>query len=82
MNKVYVLYNWDSNEIIAISQDRGLIEEIMCDCFIDDLEYQWYWDQYYDSYKTNDPRKMAELIWTDMLEWYDGYIGIYEEVLI
>lgn len=82
MRKVYVLYNWDTNDIIAISEDRGLIEEIMCDCFMADVEYQWFWEQQYHTLEIAEANEYAKDLWNDMVEWYEDNIGIYEEDLI
>lgn len=82
MKKVYILYNWDNNEVIAVSEDRDLINEIMCDCFMDDLDYQWYWDQIYNTYETDNIYQIAKEVWDTTLEWYNEYIGVYEEDLI
>ena len=82
MKKVYILYNWDSNEVIAVSEDRDLINEIMCDAFMDDVEYQWYWDLSWSAYEIEELSERARMIWDDMLEWYDEYIGVYEEDVI
>lgn len=82
MKKVYILYNWESNEIIAASEDRDLINEILCDAFIDDVNYQWYWELMWSTYEIEDLPERAKMVWEDIIDWYDEYIGIYEEELI
>ena len=84
MKKVYILYDWDVNEVIAVSEDRDLLCELMCDYFFDDTIYQWYWEQTYQAPTTDyqDACRKAKNIWIDMIEWYNDYIGILEEEVI
>ena len=82
MKKVYVLYNWDAHEIIAASEDRNLIEEIMCDDFMYDAYYDFYATCENSNFNLIELHEMAECIWTDMLFWYNDNIEIIEEVLI
>ena len=82
MKRVYILFNVDVEEVIAVSEDRGLIEEIAMDCFIDDVNYQWYWESQYADYTKETLSKHAKELWEDMMTWYTDYIVIFtQEVL-
>ena len=80
MEKVYILYNSDVNEVIAVSKDQSFIEEITCDYFMADVQYMWYWASQWE--KSIDIPTMVKHEWKDMLDWYDNYIIIYEEEII
>lgn len=82
MKKVYILFNYDVNEVILVTEDKGFAQECMCDCFMADVEYQWYWEQQYRSLENETIEQTAHDIWNDMLNWYEDYIGIIEEDLI
>lgn len=80
MKKIFIVYNYDSNEVACVTESRELAEEYMMDFFNADLEYQWYWEQQWNSSEIyNDMPTLARQIWDDMLEWYGDYMGIYEE---
>ena len=82
MKKVYILFNYDVNEVILATEDKEFAQECMCDCFMADVEYQWYWEQQYRSLENDNIKQLAYDIWNDMIIWYNDYIGIIEEDLI
>lgn len=82
MKKVYILFNYDVNEVILATEDKEFAQECMCDCFMADVEYQWYWEQQYRSLENENIQQLAYDIWNDMIIWYNDYIGIIEEDLI
>ena len=82
MKKVYILFNYDVNEVILATEDKEFAQECMCDCFMADVEYQWYWEQQYRSLENENIQQLAYDIWNDMIIWYNDYIGIIEEDLV
>lgn len=76
MKKVFIVFNSDINEVMCVTEDKQLAEEYLMDCFINDVEYQWYWDQQYKLIK--DLPILAQDIWNDLLDWYNNYVFIYE----
>ncbi len=82
MKKVYILFNYDINEVVLASEDKEFVQECMCDCFMADVEYQWYWEQQYHSLETENIKQIARDIWDDIIIWYDNYMDIIEEDLI
>ncbi len=72
MKKIYILYNTDFNEVIATSEDKSLLEEIMCDNFFEDLICEFY-------YHTN---VSAQEVWLDVLDWYLNFMEIFESEVI
>lgn len=80
MKKVYVTYNMDTNEIILITEDRALAEEYMMDMFMEDIFYQWYWEQKYNLHF--EPHKVAKEVWESTMSWYTDYVGIFESEVI
>ena len=85
MKKIYILYNSDTNEVVATSEDRSLLEEICSDHFIEDVEYEWYWrtaSPYAKVYDKSELYQVAENVWNDTLEWYDIYMLIFESEVI
>ena len=80
MKKIYVIFNADINQIVCATEDKSLAEEYMMDAFIEDAEYQWYWEQQHTPHF--DPYKEASEIWNDVLTWYVDYVEIFvSEVL-
>ena len=85
MKKIYVLFNTDgANEIIAASEDRDFLCELMCDYFINDVNFQWYWEQQNGNIGDTYAEKCetAKNIWYDMIIWYDNYVDIFESEIV
>lgn len=80
MRKIYILFNSDINQITCATEDKSLAEEYMMDAFIEDVEYQWYYNQQYNSHF--DPYKEASAIWDDVLTWYTDYVEIFESEVL
>ena len=59
MKKVYILFNYDVNEVILATEDKEFAQECMCDCFMADVEYQWYWEQQYRSLENENLQQLA-----------------------
>ena len=76
MDKIYLLWNYDSDECIYASHDRSLIEELCYDMYMEDCFYDYChglrWDYHVD----------PEEIFEDLDEFYDTYISIMEIPLI
>ena len=43
MKTEYILFNYDVDEPIFISEDKGLLEEIMYDMFFEDAYFDFCW---------------------------------------
>lgn len=82
MNKVYILYNWDINKIIAVSEDESLMQEMLCDLFMDEVINKWYRHLSWRSYEVNELSELASRVWSEVLEWYDEYVMIMEAEII
>ena len=82
MKKVYILFNYDINEVILATEDKEFAQECMCDCFMADVEYQWYWEQQHRSLENKNIKQIARDIWDNMIIWYENYIDIIEKNLI
>lgn len=75
--RVYLLVNKDSDEIICASEDKNFVNEVMCDCFMDDLMYEWYWYLTTIKYDKNfELPNIAQNIWENIMEWYDDFMHI------
>ena len=79
METVYVLWNYDIDEPIMASTDESLLEEFMCDIFMEDFEYGCAWES---NIVAKDELTNEELInivvdnWDGTMDFYNGYIGI------
>ena len=82
MKKVYILFNCDINEVMAVSEDKQLIQEIMCDYFMEDIAYDWFWATQVENYSEDRLGEIATDIWYNMLNWYDMQILILENEVI
>ncbi len=74
--KIYLLQNLSNNEIICASEDKSFIQEVMCDEFINNVFYYWYWHQFISNYKIKDIVGLAQIVWEDTLAWFDENIII------
>ena len=84
MKKVYILYNSDIGDVIAVSENKNLLEELMCDYFIDDVNYEWYWRINRSLHPLNE-NKIHDIVidvWDEMMEWYNDYMLIFESEVI
>ena len=78
MKKIYHFINdEDSIEIVYSSEDRSLIEECICDSFMEDLAYEF--DDCLDFMK---PAEAAKDAWDRTLDWYNMYVYIGESRFI
>lgn len=75
--RLYLLVNEDINEVLYASKDRDFICELMCDEFMADLMYEWYWHLSVIRYQgEEDLPQIAQMTWENMMEWYDDNIRI------
>ena len=82
MEKIYHLINDEEfPDVIYSSPDRGLLEEIMCDMFMEDCYYQFCWDEDFP-YGNRNAAQVARDAWDDNFEYYENYVGISESKLI
>ena len=72
----YILFNYDIDTPIYISDDKQLLEEIMCDIFMEDA-YNIFCEEVYDNPHII-PGVLAQDVWDDNLDFYNMYIGIME----
>ena len=82
MKKVYILFNDDIGEIVDVSEDENLLCEMMCDYFMDDVEYQLYFEQQYNDIEADKACLWARELWEDMMDWYTKYMYIIEKEVI
>lgn len=73
MDKIYLLWNYDSEQCIYASPDRALIEELCYDMYMEDCFYDYCHRDYHVA---------PEEIFEDMDEFYNNYISIMEVPLI
>lgn len=73
---VYILVNEDINEMICASEDRDFVREVMCDCFINDVTFSWYWYLNTIRYRDEKLPQIAQETWEDMMAWYDDFMRI------
>lgn len=73
---MYCLVNFDANELIASSGDRGILEELMLDMFFEDVYDEFCWNVGWPDSMA--PEILANDAWYTMLDWYSDYISIEE----
>ena len=73
---VYFLINKDTGEVLYISEDKQLIEEILCDCFIDDLMHNWYSCLDNKDYAKEELPTLAKFTWDVIIAKYKLFIDI------
>ena len=75
MKTVYVLWNYDGDEVMFASEDKELVQEMMYDFFIEDAMSAYGWEYHERDYKF--PAPISQLI-GDVLDWYRDYVEIIE----
>jgi hypothetical protein len=81
---MYILWNYDTDEPIAASTDKSLLEELMCDIFMEDYEDICNWD-IYDKKNTPSDKKIsyiADDVWDETVNYYNTYIDIISVPMI
>jgi len=75
---MYILWNYDTDEPIAASTDKSLLEEIMCDIFMEDYEDICNWDIYDKKDVPTDKKiyDIADGTWDETIDYYNTYISI------
>ena len=77
MKTIYTIWNYDANDAVISSEDKGLLQELMCDMYIDDCYESYLWDYLrWDNYLD------IQDIFENMLDFYRDYIGIVESQMI
>lgn len=84
METMYVLWNYDIDEPIMASTDKSLLEEFICDIFMDDYSNDCNWECYQ---KKSPPTKetlayIADENWYGVLDFYNTYLDIVESPVI
>lgn len=77
MKMYHFVNDEDQTEIIYSSTDESLIQECICDSFMEDL---WY--EFYDVLDFLEPTEAAKDAWDRTLEWYRYYVYILESEMI
>lgn len=75
MKTEYILFNYDVDEPLFISEDKGLLEEIMYDMFFEDAYFDFCWSVRDTSW---DVSAAADDCWMNCLSFYEDYIDIVE----
>lgn len=73
---VYFLIEKDTCEVLYISKDKQLIEEILCDCFIDNLMHNWYSCLDNKDYTEEELPSLAKFVWDVTIAKYKLFIDI------
>lgn len=84
MKTIYILWNYDADEPIMVSTDKSLLEECMCDFFMEDYINDCNWECYQ---KKSPPTKktlayIADENWYGVLDFYNTYLDIVESPVI
>ena len=79
MNIEYILFNYDVDEPIFASDDRGLLEEILYDIFFEDAYFDFCWRVRDENLQTiNSLLVAADECWNNCFYFYEDYIDIVE----
>lgn len=77
MKMYHFINDEDQTEIVYSSTDESLIQECICDSFMEDL---WY--EFNDVLDFMEPAEAAKDAWDHTLEWYNLYVYILESEMI
>lgn len=77
MKTIYTIWNYDVDDAIISSEDKDLLQEMMCDMYLDDCYESYLWD-----YLRWDNEKDIQDIFNDTLDFYKTYLNIVESPVI
>jgi len=77
MKTIYTIWNYDVDDVVISSEDKDLLQEIMCDMYMDDCYESYLWDLLW-----RDNGMDIQDIFESMLDFYEDYIGIVESQVI
>lgn len=73
MDYIYMMWNYDSDEVMFASHDEASVEEMMYDFMMDDIQNEYGWEYHQHDYAF--PRPIEDIV-NDIWEWYNEYVGI------
>ena len=77
MKMYHFINDEDQTEIVYSSTDESLIQECICDSFMEDL---WY--EFNDVLDFMEPAEAAKDAWDRTIEWYNLYVYVLESEMI
>lgn len=77
MKTIYTIWNYDADDAVISSEDKDLLQELMCDMYMDDCYESYLWDLLW-----RDNGMDIQDIFENMLDFYRDYIGIVESQVI
>lgn len=77
MKTIYTIWNYDVDDAVISSEDKDLLQEMMCDMYIDDCYESYLW-----SYLRWNGEIDIQDIFDRMLYFYNEFIGIVESQVI
>lgn len=76
---MYILWNYEQNSPIIASEDKGLLEELMCDTYFDDAYYDFCWkalSPLMNPISVEELPEYARTTYQDVSAWYNAYMDI------
>lgn len=77
MKTIYTIWNYDVNDAVISSEDKDLLQEMMCDMYMDDCYESYLWD-----YLCWNNEMDIQDIFDRMLDYYNEYMVIIESQVI
>lgn len=77
MKTIYTIWNYDVDDAVISSEDKDLLQEMMCDMYMDDCyeSYLWSYLRWGDEIDIQD-------IFDRMLDYYNEYMIIIESPVV
>lgn len=77
MKTIYTIWNYDVDDAVISSEDKDLLQELMCDMYMDDCYESYLWDLLW-----RDNGMDIQDIFDNMLDYYNEYMVIIESPVI
>jgi len=82
ITKIYYIYDCYNN-VICACEDEELLQEILCDLYIETAYTYFYCDMMLTEYLPKGMEKaVAKQAWEDAKDWYNDNVSIDETILI
>lgn len=76
---MYIWWNYEQSSPVIASEDKGLLEELMCDAYFDDAYYDFctrVFSPLLNPISIEDLPEEAHMVHQEVTHWYNAYMDI------
>lgn len=77
MKTIYTIWNYDVDDAVISSENKDLLQELMCDMYMDDCYESYLWNYLYHNNEID-----IQDIFDNTFDFYNKYMVIIESPVI